>query len=83
MSFYDYGDPDEDRFSQIATPADACREYARNVGATCPERAWINTDFDTWERNPFYTGPDVPHPESYEPDDGEEVVDLNWDEAPF
>jgi hypothetical protein len=51
---------DEDR---PATVSEACREYARNYGATRPERAWILTDFDTWEPNPSYSGPPVPHPE--------------------
>ena len=51
---------DEDR---LATPTEACREYARNVGSEHPERPWILTDRDTWERNPFYDGPAVPHPD--------------------
>jgi hypothetical protein len=51
---------EEDR---LATPSEACKEYARNYGSDHPERAWILTDFDTWERNPFYSGPKVPHPE--------------------
>ena len=54
----------EDR---LATPTEACREYARNVGVDHPDRPWILTDFDTWERNPFYHGPPAPHPE-YEDD---------------
>lgn len=48
---------------RLATPSEACREFARNVGGEQPERAWILTDYDTWERNPFYYGPSVPHPE--------------------
>lgn len=47
---YDYGD------DHLATPTEACREFARNVGAECPEREWISTPFDSWERNPFYRG---------------------------
>lgn len=54
--------------NDLATPAEACREYARNYGSEHPERPWILTDFDTWERNPYYHGPEVPHPES-EPED--------------
>lgn len=46
---------------------DAAREYARNVGMDNPDRAWILTDWDTWERNPFYQGPPVPHPEEEPP----------------
>lgn len=55
---------DEDSF--LATPAQASKEYALIVGAENPEDAWILTHFDCWEPNPFYVGPKVPHPESYE-----------------
>lgn len=50
----------------LATPMDAIREFARNYGSEHPDKAWVLTDFDVWERNPFYHGPPVPHPESYE-----------------
>ncbi len=53
----------EDDFTELATETEACREYARNVGHERPEDAWILTDWDTWEPNPFYCGPAVPHPE--------------------
>lgn len=56
-----------------ATETDACREYARNVGREQTDRAWICTDFDTWERNPFYVGPPVKHPE----DDSDQWEDAN------
>ncbi len=46
-----------------ATPTDARREYAYNAGAEHYRRQWILTDWDTWERNPHYTGPDQGHPE--------------------
>jgi hypothetical protein len=52
----------------LATPADAMREYAENVGREHKDRAWILTDYDVWVRNPFYTGPDQPHPEDYHDD---------------
>ena len=39
------------------------REYAGNVGSENTEQAWILTPFDTWERNPYYNGPPVRHPE--------------------
>jgi len=51
----------------IATPAEADREYAENVGRDNPKRAWILSDRDVWYRNPFYSGPPVPHPEDYCP----------------
>lgn len=56
----------------IATPQEAAREQAYNEGRDNPGRAWVLTFFDTWERNPFYAGPPVPHPESYyDSDDAE------------
>lgn len=57
--------------SRLATEAEACREFARNIGEEFPERAWLLTSFDTWERNPAYTGPAVPHPEADYCDDGQ------------
>lgn len=55
----------------LATVTEACREYARNAGMDDPDRAWILTPWDSWERNPFYRGPAVRHPEDY--DDPEEI----------
>jgi hypothetical protein len=54
-------DPFEDT---LATPSDARREYARNAGHDNPESPWILTPWDTWERNPAYQGPPVPHPDT-------------------
>ena len=53
----------EEAHTPLATPTDACKEYARNVGVDHLDRAWILTDYDTWEKNPFYVGPPVRHPE--------------------
>lgn len=47
----------------LATPDDACKEYASNAGEDRPECAWILTPFDSWERNPYYDGPPATHPE--------------------
>ena len=47
----------------LATPTNAVREYAENVGREFRDRAWILSPYDTWERNPFYEGPEQPHPE--------------------
>lgn len=55
---YDY----EDR---LATPAEADREYATNVGSQHRDGPWILSDRDVWHRNPFYKGPPAPHPEDY------------------
>lgn len=49
-----WNDEMEDRF---ATPQEACREYAANVGREDRARPWVLTDYDTWEPNPFYVGP--------------------------
>jgi hypothetical protein len=53
----------------LATKTEACREYAYAVGSEHPTRQWILTDYDTWEPNPFYVGPDGGHPE-YPDEDG-------------
>lgn len=42
---------------EMATPTEACREYARNVGADRPESPFILTNYDTWEPNSYFTGP--------------------------
>jgi len=47
----------------LATMSDAVREYARNVGMDNPDKAWILSPYDSWERNPYYSGEPVPHPE--------------------
>ena len=59
----------------LATPDDAIREFAANVGRDRAEQAWLLTDYDTWVRNPFYCGPAVRHPEDdyYEEEEGDDV----------
>lgn len=49
----------------LATPVEAMREYAANIGddPRYIERAWILTDYDVWVKNPHYAGPPQPHPE--------------------
>ncbi len=29
---------------------------------------WLLSDYDTWERNPHYSGPPQQHPEDYDPE---------------
>ena len=53
----------------LATYAEAFKEYARNAGQEAPEQAWILTPWDTWERNPAYSGPPQRHPEDEYSDD--------------
>lgn len=40
----------------LATIQDSVREYAQNAGMDNPTQEWILSPFDSWERNPFYTG---------------------------
>jgi hypothetical protein len=42
---------------------EAIEEQRQIFGAENPQKQWILSDWDTWERNPFYTGPDQGHPE--------------------
>ncbi len=54
-----YNDP-----GACATAQESCQEYADNVGMDEPDREWIATPFDSWERNPHYTGKPGRHPEA-------------------
>ena len=47
----------------MSTQGEAYREYVRHLGEDRPNQCWVLTVWDTWERNPFYNGPDQPHPE--------------------
>ena len=79
----DYG-YDEEREAALAQDAmtqgeymsAALAQYAAAYGEADPTRAWVLTPYDTWERNPYYQGPPVRHPE----DDQDAYGD---DEAPF
>lgn len=51
----------------LATMSDAVREYAYAVGHLRPYSQYILSDYDTWELNPHYVGPDSGHPEYGEP----------------
>ena len=66
---------DYDSEDHVATPSEAMREYARNVGQDQTDTAWILTDYDTWEPNPFYVGPACGriHPDDW----NEEIDDLH------
>lgn len=72
-----YFNEEEDR---CATPSEACREFAYAVGfdnmaAGREQPAWILTNWDSWERNPFYTGPAVRHPLDDEYPDSDELAE--------
>jgi len=55
---------------------EAVREWAWNAGQYRLDQQWILSNYDTWERNPHYTGPDQGHPnddeyyEDYEDEPG-------------
>jgi hypothetical protein len=51
---------------------EAVREWTFIVGRENSDQAWLLSDYDTWERNPFYDGPKVRHPEDYD-----EELDLD------
>jgi hypothetical protein len=55
--YYDFED------DVLATPSDAVREYVRYVGSTRQDSPWILSQYDSWEPNPYYSGPPQPHPE--------------------
>jgi hypothetical protein len=42
---------------------EAHAEMIQIFGSEKEDCQWILTDFDVWEKNPFYCGPDQPHPE--------------------
>ncbi len=44
---------------------EAHKEMVQIFGQEKPDRQWILTDYDVWEKNPYYVGPDQPHPEDY------------------
>ena len=58
-----YEDMRQESMTQGQYMREALREYGRNVGAQREEQPWILTPYDTWERNPYYTGEPVPCPE--------------------
>jgi hypothetical protein len=42
---------------------DAVREYVWNVGRDRKNVEWILSPYDTWHKNPYYTGTPGVHPE--------------------
>lgn len=59
---------DDNEHDHVATYSEAFKEYARNAGHERPDSEWILTPWDTWEKNPWYSGKPGPHPEAH-PDD--------------
>lgn len=64
------------------TTADAVREYTCNVGAENLDQEYILSPFDSWEKNPYYTGKPGRHPEDDRDDEGDGVY-LVVDDFPF
>lgn len=67
---------------------EAVAEYASQHGRLDTEREWILSPFDSWERNPFYTGPKGRHPEDDGYDDepvtpGVYPPEAEWDDIPY
>lgn len=56
-----------------ASRGEAVREWAYNVGETVPEQEYLLSDYDTFEKNPWYVGPPGRHPE-------DEAYDVDPDE---
>lgn len=46
-----------------ATMEDNVRMMVSAAGEDHPDRAWILTPFDSWEKNPYYRGAPQRHPE--------------------
>ena len=60
----------------------ALREYAGTHGADNDQHEWILSPFDSWEKNPHYTGKPGPHPESDygESHNGEFLIEESFDD---
>ena len=68
MSFPQH--PDYDPPSYGGTPQQEANEEMKQIfGMENPDRQWILTDYDVWEKNPFYSGPEQQHPEDDTPHD--------------
>ena len=42
---------------------EAVRGWAYSVGINRQDQQWLLSDYDSWERNPHYVGPEQGHPE--------------------
>ena len=64
----------------------ALREWAWVVGAERLDQQWLLTDYDSWEPNPHYHGPDQGHPEDqcYDEDlSHDQTKNLSQDEIDY
>jgi hypothetical protein len=60
---------------------DAVRQWAWAYGEERLDCEWILSDYDSWERNPHYTGPKGRHPEDYSDYDDHVVPDSSVKEV--
>lgn len=93
-SYEQYEEMENERFNGRVTVEDSIREWVYIVGQDSPDTEWFATDYDTWERNPYYTGKPGPHPEDYHYEENEgnvnnidtsaNYVSAEWvDDIPF
>lgn len=72
---------DENSDASEWTTMDRVYQWADAYGADHPEKPWLLSDFDTWERNPHYQGPRVAHPETLQ-EGCPEVDKYEWRRGP-
>ena len=70
----------EERDFEHTTPCEWDRAEAHEAGAVNQHLAWILTDRDVWHANPYYVGPEVPHPEDDHYNAEEEAELLSYQE---
>jgi len=68
-------DHEENWFGHDMAPTtqELVREWASQYGSAHTDQQWLLSDWDTWERNPHYVGPEQRHPEDY-------VLDIEREE---
>lgn len=78
-----YSSPEEEHAEfHYSSLAELDAEEARIYGEANPDRAWILTGADVWHANPYYKGPEVPHPEAYDiNDEYDDVYGDNMEEV--
>jgi hypothetical protein len=79
---YDYDDSYDFHYD---SDAEWDRAEAAELGANNPDVAWICTDRDVWHANPYYHGPEIPHPDDpdgYVAPKPRPVTDADYD-TPF
>lgn len=53
----------DEKMTQGEYVSSAVNQHAAALGFENRKQAWILSPFDTWGKNPYYTGPPVPHPD--------------------